>query len=485
VTASDLASVAAALALLCTACAVGPDYKRPATPAAERYTAQPLPPRTLSADIEGGVAQTFAPGAPIPAQWWTLYRCAALDALVNQALKANPTVQSAQAALRQAQENVLAAWGTLSPSIDASGKGARQRLSGAEFGPGGRSSLFNLYNASVSVSYGLDIFGGARRELEALRAQSAYQHYALEAATITLAANVVTTAIAEASLRAQIAAAERLVEAAGKRLEVIGRQKDLGGASAADVLAQQAQLAQDRATLPALRNQLDRQRTLLSTLLGRLPSDQPEVTFQLTDLQLPESLPLSLPSELVNQRPDVRQQEELLHAASAQIGVATALMLPQITLSASYGGSSTSQGALFTSAGRAWSASAGITQPLFHGGRLRHQRRAAIAAYDQADAQYRETVLAAFRDVADTLRALNADAEMLGAQSEAERAAAASLDLIDKQYAMGALNYLALLNAQRAESQARALLIQAQAARLADTAALFHALGGGWWNTGT
>jgi NodT family efflux transporter outer membrane factor (OMF) lipoprotein len=461
---------------------VGPDYQRPAAPAAERYTAEPLSQTTASAAAEGGGAQTFEAGAPIPAKWWTLYQCAALDQLVDEALKANPTVQAAQAALRQAHENVLAAWGVLAPSADASASGRRQRQSGAEFGPNGGPSLFNLYNASVSVSFGLDVFGGARRELEALRAQRDFQRYALEATYVTLAANVVTTAIAEAALRARIAAIEQLVEASGKRLDVIRQQQQLGAASAADVLTQRAQLAQDRAALPDLRNELARQRALLSTLLGRVPSDPPPVRFELSDLALPQSLPVSLPSELVNQRPDVRQQEELLHAASAEIGVSTALMLPQITLSAGYGGSSTSSGVLFDSASRTWNASAGITQPLFHGGRLFHQRRAAVAAFDQASAQYRETVLAAFRDVADTLRALSADAERLAAQGEAATAAAASLELIDRQYALGAVDYLALLNAQRTESQARALLIHARATRLADTAALFQALGGGWWN---
>lgn len=475
---------AAVVALWISACAVGPDFRRPATPAIDRYTVQPLPAQTAEAQTQGGAAQSFAAGAPVPAQWWTLYHSDSLNALIDEALKASPNVQSAQAALRQAHENVLAAWGVLAPSLDAGGNGERQQISGAQFGPTGQPAMFNLYNASVSVSYGLDIFGGARRELQALRAQRDYQRYALEATYVTLSANVVTTAIAEASLGAQIAATEELVGASSKRLEVIKHQQALGGASAADVLAQEAQLAQDREALPGLRNQLDRQRSLLATLLGRLPGDQPAVSFQLTDLQLPDSLPVSLPSELVNQRPDVRQQEELLRQASAEIGVATANMLPQITLSGSYGGSSTTSSALFNSASRAWSLSAGITAPLFHGGRLLHQRRAAVAAYDQAEALYRETVLTAFRNVADSLRALTADAESLGAQSEAEHAAAASLSLADKQYAMGAQSYLTLLNAQRTEQQARLLLIQAQAARYADTAALFAALGGGWWNRG-
>ena len=377
---------------------------------------------------------------------------------------------------------MLAAWGVFAPSIDAGANGTRQKISGAQFGPGGKPAIYNLYNASVNVSYGLDFSGGARRELEALRAKSTYQRFVLEATYLTLCANVVTTAVAEASLRAQISATEELIGSSAKRLEVIKKQQQLGGASNADVLTQQAQLAQDRVALPALRNQLEQQRALLATLLGRLPSNPPEVALQLADLRLPAALPVSLPSQLVTQRPDVRQQEELLHQASAQIGVATSNMLPQITLSGAYGGSSSHSSTLFQGAGRAWSLSAGLTQPLFHGGQLMHKRRAAIAAYDEAGAQYRETVLVAFRNVADSLRAVSTDADTLNAVSEAAQAAAGSLAITDRQYSLGAVSYLTLLTAQRAEHQTRISLIQARAARFADTAALFQALGGGWWN---
>lgn len=476
------ASVCAGVAALCCACAVGPDFKRPAPPATDQFTVQPLPASTANTNTLAGASQTFAQGEAIPVRWWTLFGSVKLDALVEEAFKANPTVQSAQAALREAHENVLAAWGVLAPAVNATGSAERQRIAGGEYGPGAPAALYNLYNASVSVSYALDFWGAARRELEALRAQRDYQRYALEAAYLTLASNVVTTAIAEASLRAQIETTERLVGASTQRLGVVQKQLHLGGASSADVLAQQAELSQDRATLPNLRDQLARQRSLLSTLLGHVPSEQPSDTFQLSDLKLPDSLPVSLPSQLVIQRPDVRQQEELLHAASAQVGVATANMLPQISLSASYGGTSLTSETLFSPVNRAWSASASVTQPVFHGGQLLHQRRAAVAAYDEAAAQYRETVLTAFRNVADSLRAISDDADTLNAQNEAAQAAAASLSLTDRQYALGAVSFLTLLNAQRADIQARTLLIQAQAARYADTAALFQALGGGWWN---
>jgi NodT family efflux transporter outer membrane factor (OMF) lipoprotein len=463
-------------------CEVGPDYKRPVPPQADRPTVQPLPERTASVKTLAGDAQVFVTGAPVPTQWWKQFGSPALDALVEEAFKGSPTVQSAQAALRQAHENVLAAYAVLIPSIDASGNGARQRLSGAQFGPDSPSFVYNLYNAAVNVSYGIDIWGGARRELESLKAQQDYQRYALEATYLTLASNVVTTAIAEASLREQIATTENLIGASSHRLDVIKRQQQLGGVSSVDVLAQQTEVAQDRAGLPGLREQLDHQRSLLATLLGRAPGDQPEAQFHLADLTLPTVIPVALPSALVQQRPDVRQQEELLHQASAQVGVATSNMLPQLSLTASYGGSSTSANTLLNAANRTWSVGGSISQPIFHGGRLLHQRRAAIAAYDEAFADYRQTVLTAFRNVSDSLRALTDDADTLAEQNDAEQAAGASLSLTDRQYSLGAVSFLTLLNAQRAEAQAHLLLIQAQAARYADTAALYQALGGDWAN---
>lgn len=461
---------------------MGPDFHRPAAPDISRYTPEPLPARTAGSDTLAGAAQTFAPQTPPPSRWWTLFGSPALEALVDESLRANPTIQSAKATLLEARENVLAARGVLFPAVSGTASGERQRISGAEFGPFGTPSTYNLYNTSVSVSYGLDIFGGARRELESLEAQTDYQHFALDAAYLTLAGNIVTTAISEASLRAQIRATEELIESSTRRLRIIDSQVRMGGASRADLLAQQAELGQDREALPGLESALDRERTLLATLLGRLPNEAPEVKFELGDLRLPESVPISLPSQLVAQRPDIRQQEALLHEASAQIGVATANMLPQVSLGATLGGASVTTAALFAGPNAVWSLSAGITQPLFQGGQLLHRRRAAVAAYEAAAGQYRETVLTAFRNVADSLRALTADGDALAAALEAEQAAAGSLAIIDRQFTLGASSYLALLTAQRTEQQARIALIQAQAARLTDTAALFQALGGGDWN---
>jgi NodT family efflux transporter outer membrane factor (OMF) lipoprotein len=473
----------ALLATLAAGCAVGPDFKRPDAPQAQGYTATPLPAQTAAARGEAGKPQAFRNGADIPAQWWTLFHSPKLDTLVEQALKANQDVAAAQAALRQAQENYKAQTGSFFPSFDGSGSATRQKASGAQFGqPGAGGQIYSLFNASVNVSYTLDVWGGVRRGVEAQRAQAEYQGFQLEGTYLTLSSNVVTTAVQEASLRAQIAATEQIVDADRQQLEVVKRQFALGGVSKVDVLTQQSQLAAIVATLPPLRKQLAQNRDLLAVLLGRLPSEQPAERFELDDLKLPQDLPLSVPSSLVGQRPDIRAQEALLHQASAEVGVATANMLPQLTISGSYGGTSTNISDLLKSASNVWSIGGGITQPLFHGGELLHKKRAAVAAYDQALAKYRGTVLSAFQNVADVLHALGADAEALQAQDDAVDAAAEALKLARVQYQAGSISNLTLLVSMRQYQQARIAQLQAQAARYTDTAALFQALGGGWWN---
>jgi NodT family efflux transporter outer membrane factor (OMF) lipoprotein len=475
--------VAAAMSLLMTGCAVGPDFHRPAAPDVKGYTPQPLAKQTAAADTAGGQAQQFLEGHDIPGQWWTLFHSEPLNALVEQALKANPDIEAAQAALRQAQENVYAAEGTLSPSINANGSGERQKNSGAQFGnPNNPGSLFTLYNASVNVSYGLDIFGLARRALESIEAQAEFQRYQLEAAYLTLTSNVVTTAVQEASLRGQIAATQEIIKVEAEQLDVLQQQFDAGAIARTNVLAQQVTLAQTQANLPPLEKQLALIRNQLTALAGNFPSQDLGTTFDLASLQLPQELPVSLPSRLVEQRPDIRAAEAQLHQASAQIGVATANMFPQFTLSGSIGSVAVRAGDLFSSGTGVWSLGANLAQPLFHGGTLIHQRRAAVAAYDEAAAKYRSTLLAAFQNVADALRALQSDADALRAQSIAAQAASDSLNIAREQYKNGAISYLSLLNAQQAYQQTRVSLVQAQANRYADTAALFQALGGGWWH---
>lgn len=472
--------VAASLA----GCAAGPDFRRPDSPAVASYTAGALPGETASAPVPGGVPQRFDSGGRIPSEWWSLFRSEPLDRLIRQALAGSPTLAAAQATLRVAEENRRAQFGALLPGVDGNASARRQKISGASFGqPAVSGSPFTLYNASVSVSYALDLFGGTRRELEALSAQVDYQRFQLEGAWLALTANLVTTAVQEGALRARIRATREIVAAEEQQLELVERQAQLGGASRPDVLAQQAQLAQTRATLPPLEKQLAQARHRLAVLAGRFPGEAgmlPE--FDLDGLELPGELPVSLPSSLVRQRPDIRAAEELLHAASARIGVATANLYPQLTLTGSLGSEASRFRDLFGGGTSVWGLGAGLLQPLFRGGELTARRRAAIGAYDQAAAQYRETVLQAFLDVADVLRALETDARTLEAQANAEAAARASLDLARERFRLGGASYLVLLNAERQHQQARIDLVQARAARFADTAALFQALGGGWWN---
>jgi len=469
----------AALAL--AGCAVGPDFHAPQAPAVDSYTAAPLPSHTASAPVGGGAAQRFAFARNLSAQWWRLFRSPALDGLVKQGLADSPTLSSARAALREARENLRAAGGTLLyPNVDASLQAARQRAAAQP--ANGPHNEFSLYNASVAISYTLDLAGGSRRQLEGLRAQVDYQRYQFEAAYLSLSGNIVTTAIKEASLHAQIEATRVMLAAERKQLAVVQRQFQLGAVARTAVLLQQSQLAQTRATLPPLEKQRAYARHALAVLVGRLPSTKTLPRLPLDALKLPQVLPVSLPSALVRQRPDIRAAEALLHQASAEVGVATANLYPQITLSGSYGSQAARTGELFNGQSVIWSVGAGLLQPLFHGGALNAKRRAAVAAYDQAAAQYRQTVLHAFQNVADVLRALDTDAQGLRAQADADAAARATLDLTRRQFALGAVSYLSLLTARRDAQQARIHVITAQAQRYADTAALFQALGGGWWN---
>jgi NodT family efflux transporter outer membrane factor (OMF) lipoprotein len=477
-----LRALAPMFAIALSACTVGPDFLRPKAPDVDAYTPAKLPDKTTSAPGPAGAAQTFVSGRDLPYEWWTLFRSEPLNRLVSDALKANPDVQVAEAALRQARETYYAEQGGLYPTVDGNLTAERQRVSGALQGRVGTVTTFNLYRATVDVSYGLDIFGGERRLIEARAAQAEFQEYQLEAAYLNLSSNVVGLAIQEASLREQIAATEDIIGAQTDQLDVVRRQFELGAVSRSDVLAQEAAVSQTRATLPGLAKQLAQTRNQLTSLAGRFPSQNIEQTFRFGDLTLPEELPLTLPSRLVEQRPDVRAREALLHAASAEVGVATANQLPQITLTGSVGTAATQMDSLFKSQSTIWSIGAGLAQPIFEGGRLEHEKLAAVAAFDQAAAQYRSTVLTSFQDVANALHALQNDADALAAQAEAERSAADSLALARDQFNAGAINYLTLLNAERTYQQSRISRVQAQASRYADTVALFQALGGGWWN---
>ncbi|HLH96680.1 MAG TPA: efflux transporter outer membrane subunit [Xanthobacteraceae bacterium] len=479
---SYVSIAAVALASLTLAgCMVGPDFVVPALPLTAGFTPGGKLPETDSAPVDNGEAQKFLKGRDIPGDWWRVFHSRQLDKLVADALLANPSLEAAQATLWQAQETLYAQAGVLLPSIDGNASATRQQFSPATFGQSGKPILFNLFQTSVNVSYSPDLFGGKRRQIESNEAQVDYQRFELEATYLTLTANVVTAAIQEFSLRGQIEATEEIIKAQTDQLDLIQQQFNLGSVARTDVLAQQSELAQSQATLPVLQKQLAQQRHLLQELTGRFPNEETPA-LDVSMLRLPTNLPVSLPSRLVEQRPDIRAAEAQLHQASAQVGVAIANRLPQINLTGEYGSAALSTATLLTPGSIIWNIGASATQPIFHGGTLLHQERAAEAAYEAAAAQYKSTVLMAFQNVADVLKALQADATALSAQDKATQAASDSLELIRSQYRLGSIPYVNLLTAQRTYQQARLTLVQAQAARLADTAALYQALGGGWWN---
>jgi NodT family efflux transporter outer membrane factor (OMF) lipoprotein len=479
----NAAYAAAFLSLLVLSdCAVGPNFAPPPAPPVAGITPEAKPAATASTDVAAGAAQKFDIGRDIPGEWWMVFRSKELDGMLAEALVANPSLQAAQAALWQAKENLYAQAGHLLPTVDANSSAERQQFSPAEFGSSGSPSIFNLFQAAVNVSYSPDVFGGQRRQIEATGALADYQRFELEATYLTLTANVVTAAIQEASLRGQIEATRDIIKAETDQLDVVHHQFEGGAAARTDVLTQESEVATAQATLPPLQKQLEQQQHVLLALLGRFPSEVRRGQMTLASLRLPTDLPVSLPSQLVEQRPDVRAAEAQLHQASAQIGVAIANRLPQFTLSGSYGTAALTTATLFAPSTIVWNAVASGTQPIFHGFTLLHQQRAAEAGYTMAEAQYRNTVLQAFQNVADALRALQLDAATLKAQRAALRAASDTLELARGQYRLGAITYVILLNAQRSYQQARIATVQAQAARYADTAALFQALGGGWWN---
>jgi NodT family efflux transporter outer membrane factor (OMF) lipoprotein len=469
--------------VLLAGCAVGPDFKKPAAPEVSGYTPAPLSTTAGTTNVTGGEPQRFVSGSDIPGEWWTLFHSKPLNELIELSLSNNPTLKAAQAALTVAKESVLAQKGAYFPSIAGSFSAARQKTSQLIAPTPNSGALnFSLYTPQVSVSYVPDVFGLNRRTVESLKAEEGQARFALAATHITLSANVATAAIQEAALRGQIDATRELVAINSNMLQTLRVQFDKGYAARLDVAAQESQLAQIAAMLPPLLKQLAQQRDLLAVLAGSFPNPGPTAQFELASLQLPQALPVSLPSQLVAQRPDVRQAEESLHAASAQIGIAVANRLPNITLTADAGTMALEAGQMFSSGNGFWTLAGGVTQPIFQGGALLHKERAARAAFTQAAEQYRATVLTAFQNVADTLHALQQDANGLKAAAAARDAAQVALDLAQQQFQSGYAGYLSLLSAEQTYQEALLILVQAQAARYADTAALFQALGGGWWN---
>ena len=478
--------MAGALALGLASCAVGPNFKRPAPPSAPDYGSASSLAETAAVAGPAGEAQRLVAGMDIPAQWWTVFGSPKLTRLVEQALKANADLAAARAALRQAEELHAAQRASFLPVLQGSADATRAKNAiGTIANPTSlpqSNPYYNLYTAQLSVSYLPDVFGATRRMVETSAAQADSARFQLEATYLTLSSNVVVTAVQEAALRAEITATERLLALEHQLTDTVRGQRQLGTASEIDLLAQQSAEAQTAAALPPLRKLLGQTRDALTALLGRLPSEEPAETFTLEELTLPTELPVSLPSKLVEQRPDVRLAEANLHAASAQVGVAVANLLPQFSLDAQLGSSAFKVGDLLGPYTRFWSAGASLTQTLFDAGALLHRHRAADAALDQAAAQYRAAVILACQNVADTLRALEADADAMKASTEADRAALATFELARQQRELGTISTTALLNAEAVYQQAQLAQAQARASRYADTAGLFQALGGGWWN---
>lgn len=461
-------------------CAVRPDFHVPAAPDTQSYTQGGPPASTVSASGTAGAAQSFETVAHAPRSWWTQFKSDELNRLAAEALQHSPTLAQARAKLIEAQENYNAQAGaTLFPTADAKFSGTRQRVDLAGFGISNvpNAGPFTLYDASVSVSYVLDVFGGNRRALEATIAQVDYQAFELDAARLALAGNVVSTAIRRASMQRQIELTRQLADAQAQQLAIVERRHAAGGVSELDVHSQRTLLAETRATLAPLATQLAQANHQLAILLGVPPSNAQFGDIELDALHLPDTVPFTLPSTLARERPDIRASEALLHQASANVGVATASLYPQFSISAGIGSERTRIEDVLNGL-NIWNIGFNLGQPIFHGGALRAKRRAALAAYDAALAEYRQTVLQALQQVADTLRALQDDAQALRARDEAAREARASVEIARSQYAAGGVSQFGLIDAERQALQTALDRTKAQADRLADTAALFQALGG-------
>ena len=498
--------ILAAIALLTVSgCAVGPDFKRPDAPTAKSYSPSgALPGATDSAPVAAGESQRFDVKAAIPFDWWKLFRSPQINSLIERAFKANPSIAAAQAALRQASENVVAQEGFFYPTVGASYSPSRNKLAGNMGGnsPGvqGNGTIIQTYSnpagpapfnapayydfhvAQLTVGYAPDVFGLNRRQVESAEAQEEAQKLQLEAIYITLASNVVAAALQEAPLRAQIAAMERIVAINREMRALLKNQLELGDVSGVEVASQEASLAAMEQALDPLQKQLEQTRDLIRALAGNLPNQDVGEKFELASLQLPRDLPLSLPSKIVEQRPDVRAAEEQLHFASAQAGVAIANTLPQFAVTGAIGGMASTPGWMFRSGGGFFDLTANVAYTIFDGGTLRARSRAAKQALFQAGAQYRSTVIAALQNVADVLYTVQSDATALKHAAAAAQAAQTAFELTRRQYELGAVSYQAQLLAEQNYQSAVINLVQARTNRFGDTAALYQALGGGWWN---
>ena len=461
-------------------CNVGPKYQPPTAPAVTAYTPQPQPAQTAASAGPAGGAQHFDSSATIPAAWWTLFHSPELNSMMEQALANSPTLAQASARLREAEEDVNARTGaTKYPTVTGNASVEREQPNLTAYGiPFPNPSPFTLLNGSVAVSYALDIFGANRRAIEGLKAERDYQNWQLEGARLMLAGNVVSAAIRQAELHKQIELTKQLLAIDERELAIAEARNQAGGASDAEVESRKSAMAETEAAIPPLEAELDVVDHQLAVLMSKSPAEVQIPDLSLDALHLPEDLPVSLPSALVRQRPDIRAADSLLHQASAQVGVATANLYPQIVLSGSGGGIGTS----FVTGGDLWNVASSLAQPIYNGGALRAEKRKAEAAYQEASSVYRQTVLQAFGEVADTLTSIDHDAQTLKARSDAAAEADVSYQIAQGRYQAGGISELALLEAQRQQLQTELDRTAAAASRFADSATLFQALGGGWWD---
>ncbi len=501
-------TAAAVLCALLAGCAVGPDYVRPTLPDSKSYSPVPIPAQVQTDSNVTIVSQKFSLETDIRGDWWTLFQSTALNDLIEKSFLANPNIEAAKRALKVAQEGVYAQQGFFFPTVSANYTPTRTKIAGnlSSSAPGiqgdgtliqgyqgtpaneggtapfNGSTLYNFHTAQLTVGFVPDVFGANMRMVESAQAQTNVQQLQLQASYVTLATNIVAAAVQDGLLRKQIAITQEMIDANTISVDLATRQHKAGFASLLDLSMQQSALSQVKQLLPPLQKQFEQNKDLLRVLAG-MTQEQEVPAFNLDTFKLPEDLPLTLPAKLVEQRPDVRVAEEQLRAANAQIGVARAARLPQFLINGSIGGAAANFDQMFWSgSGAFFQLMLGITQPIFDGGTLKHREYAASEGQKQAAAQYRATVLTAFQNVADTLHAINTDAQALNIANELTRASRATYDLTARQHASGYLDRLALINAHQTYRQALLSQSQAQASRLGDTAALFQALGGGWWN---
>lgn len=470
--------------LIVTACAVGPDYKVPTLASNATLTARPLPEQlTTVANVPGGTAQSFVNGMHLPADWWTLFSSVDLNTTVQTALQQNPNLQAAEASLKIAQANFVFQSRVSFPSVSATAGGVRQQVPPANFGrTTGDPSIYTLYSANVSVGYQIDLFGRLSKLIESSQAQAQFAQFQLEASYLALTGNVVNAAIREAAQREQLEALQTILQSQQNLAKLIEQQFVIGTTSKIDTSSQNTLVANSQTQVFNFDKNLSVTRNLLAAFTGSYPGSAQIPQFRLAQLRLPSELPRVIPTDLIRQRPDIRAAEEVLKASNAQVGAAIASLYPQLNLSAAFGTQALTSGALFGPGTTMWNFGAGLFQPIFQGGALRAQRDIAQATYEQAAANYQAVVINAFQEVADTLKSLDVSANVLASAASAEKNAGTNLQLVTQQYQLGSTNYLVVLNAQTQYQQAKINVIQAQADRFTTTAALYAAVGGGWWN---